>query len=87
MGIKSFIILFGYVLNCIKVRNTTLMFPFNSDSSRNILAKNIVAHIFASKIIQQIKECSSDVCLTIFFSIQLLLLVTIVSPGIIKAGI
>lgn len=35
------------------------MFPFNIDSQRNILVKNIVAHIFASHIIQQLRNYSS----------------------------
>ena len=39
-------------LICKNVIETALTFPFNSDSLRNILAKNIVAHIFASDIIQ-----------------------------------
>ena len=35
------------------------MFPFNIYSQRNILVKNIVAHIFASNILQQPRKHSS----------------------------
>ena len=56
-----------YLFNYRNVRNTTLMLPFNSDSSRNILAKNIVAHIFASNIIQQLTKYSSGCVLNDIF--------------------
>ena len=43
------------------------MFPFNSDSLRNILAKNIVAHIFASKLLQTFTRYSSRCVLNDIF--------------------
>ena len=55
------------VLNCKSVIRNALMFPFNSDSLRNILVKNIVAHIFASNKIQSLTKYSSRCVLNDIF--------------------
>ena len=64
------------------------MFPFNIDSLRNILVKNIALPTYSLPTFSNNHEnTAQDVVLTIFFSILLLLLVTIVSLEIIKAFI